>query len=64
MAVTDDVTAMNLPHAVHAQVLKLLAQIARAQTADDLFRASDSRRLCLGTRSRQGAERREHRGLV
>ncbi|WP_447891390.1 hypothetical protein [Pseudomonas atacamensis] len=41
MAVTDDVTAMNLPHAVQAQVLKLLAQIARAQTADDLFRASD-----------------------
>lgn len=41
MAVTDDVTAMNLPHAVQAQVLKFLAQIARAQTADDLFRASD-----------------------
>ncbi|AXI64376.1 hypothetical protein DLD99_01785 [Pseudomonas kribbensis] len=32
---------MNLPNAVQAQVLKLLAQIARAQTADDLFRASD-----------------------
>lgn len=41
MAVTDDVTAMNLPQAVQAQVLKLLAQIDRAQTADDLFRASD-----------------------
>lgn len=41
MAVTDDVTAMKLPHAVQVQVLKLLAQIGRAQTADDLFRASD-----------------------
>jgi hypothetical protein len=41
MAVTDEITAMNLPNAVQAQVLKLLSQIARAQTADDLFRASD-----------------------
>jgi hypothetical protein len=41
MAVTDDVNAMILPHAVQVQVLKLLAQIDRAQTADDLFRASD-----------------------
>lgn len=41
MAVTDEVTAMILPHAVQVQVLKLLAQIERAQTADDLSRAGD-----------------------
>ena len=38
---TEAFTALNLPQAVQAQVLKLLAQIGRAQTADDLFRASD-----------------------
>jgi len=40
-SVTDALKALNLPKAVQAQVLKLLAQIDRAQTADDLFRASD-----------------------
>lgn len=34
-------TALHLPPAVKAQTLKLLAQIAQARTADDLFRASD-----------------------
>lgn len=38
---TEAFTALNLPQAVQAQVLKLLSQIGRAQTADDLFRASD-----------------------
>lgn len=32
---------LNLPHAVEIETLKLLLQIARAHTADDLFRASD-----------------------
>lgn len=41
MALIDEIAAMNLPNAVQVQVLKLLAQIARAQTADDLYRASD-----------------------
>jgi hypothetical protein len=34
-------STLNLPHAVEVQTLKLLQQIARAHTADDLFRASD-----------------------
>lgn len=33
--------ALHLPPAVKAQTLKLLAQIAQARTADDLFRAGD-----------------------
>lgn len=37
----DTLAALNLPPAVHAQALKLLAQIAQAHTADALFRASD-----------------------
>ncbi|QJI39386.1 hypothetical protein HKK52_11140 [Pseudomonas sp. ADAK2] len=34
-------STLNLPHGVEIQTLKLLQQIARAHTADDLFRASD-----------------------
>ncbi len=38
---TDTLAALNLPHSVEIQILKLLEQNARAPTADDLFRASD-----------------------
>ena len=38
---TDTLAALNLPHAVEIQALKLLQQIALAHTADDLFRAKN-----------------------
>jgi hypothetical protein len=33
--------ALNLPHAVQAQALKLLERIQQAHSADELWRASD-----------------------
>ena len=33
--------ALNLPHAVQAQALKLLGRIQQAHSADELWRASD-----------------------
>ena len=33
--------ALNLPHAVQAQALKLLGRIPQAHSADELWRASD-----------------------
>jgi hypothetical protein len=41
MSMNIGLAALNLPHAVQTQALKLLMQIALARTADDLFRASD-----------------------
>ncbi|WP_460118996.1 hypothetical protein [Pseudomonas sp. S2_C03] len=40
-AVGDALAAYNLPHAIHEQALKLLANIAQARTAADCHRAAD-----------------------
>lgn len=37
----DALAALNLPHAVQVQALKLLARIRQAHSADELCRASD-----------------------
>lgn len=37
----DSLAALNLPHAVPAQALKLLGRIQQARTADELFRTGD-----------------------
>lgn len=37
----DPLAAYNLPHAIHAQALKLLGNIAQARTAADCHRAAD-----------------------
>jgi hypothetical protein len=37
----DPLAALNLPHAIHAQALKLLSNIALARTAADCTRAAD-----------------------
>lgn len=37
----DPLAALNLPHAIHAQALKLLAAIAEARTAADCNYAAD-----------------------
>ena len=37
----DPFAALNLPHAIHAQALKLLANIAQARTAVDCHRSAD-----------------------
>lgn len=37
----DPFAALNLPHAVRAQALKLLERIQQASTADELFSAAD-----------------------
>jgi hypothetical protein len=38
---SDPLTALNLPHAIHAQALKLLGNIAQARTKADCTRAAD-----------------------
>lgn len=40
-AVSDPLAAYNLPHAIHAQALKLLGAIAQARTATECNRAAD-----------------------
>lgn len=40
-AVNDPLAACNLPHAIHAQALKLLGNIAQARTKADCTRAAD-----------------------
>lgn len=37
----DPLAALNLPQGIHAQALKLLANIAQARTTADCMRASD-----------------------
>jgi hypothetical protein len=37
----DPLVALNLPQGIHAQALKLLANIAQARTAADCTRAAD-----------------------